>query len=514
MKATSNLREVVNRLTVKPQLNISPLTTLARAAVATAAFACLSGGAGTLAAQTEGNYTVRADQPHQVIRGLGFEIQSDSIGSGNAGMPEEVIAVPHDLTPSEKVRFAKEMLHGFRYARLAMGLYLRGLDADKKHIIERYPGQMADLKQMQDLSGIEGFDVEYWSPAPFWKKDKTYYGGTIGGNDPAFVNDFSNAMVQDLKYLKGHGLRVSQWSLQNEPNVDLAAKLQGGPVGSAKGQAYSTCYYSPEDYRTVLSATAPKVKALFPSVDIHAPSNDGASGKWGQAIRKDPNWKSYVDSWTWHQIGHNSSDQITLRDKYLANTEGKPVYETEFEYQFWDKAISVDGYFMNTGQTLMNWMVFEDSPVWYWIHALKPVTNMEATGYALGYWRPAGELKNNLQPSIQPGHFDYNPHNYNAIAGFLKYLPWDSTRLAVEESQVLPDQRILVWRAKSGALGVALSNRGTAPFTFHLHGVTSRRLTGHRYTVQTRDTPLSSRSADRDLAITVPPQSFEFWTGK
>src|ERR1700761_6314689 len=71
-------------------------------------------------AQNQGDYTLRYDQPHQVIRGLGFEIQSDSIASGNAGMPEEVIAVPHDLTPTEKVRFAKEMLHGFRYARLAM----------------------------------------------------------------------------------------------------------------------------------------------------------------------------------------------------------------------------------------------------------------------------------------------------------------------------------------------------------------------------------------------------------
>ena len=31
--------------------------------------------------------------------GLGFEIQSDAIGSGNNGLPEEKIAVPHDLDP-------------------------------------------------------------------------------------------------------------------------------------------------------------------------------------------------------------------------------------------------------------------------------------------------------------------------------------------------------------------------------------------------------------------------------
>ena len=87
--------------------------------------ACLCGGT-VFAANHGGAYKIRADQPQQVIKGLGFEIQSDSIGSGNAGMPDEVVAVPHDLTATEKVRFYQEMLHGFRYARLAMGLYLRG----------------------------------------------------------------------------------------------------------------------------------------------------------------------------------------------------------------------------------------------------------------------------------------------------------------------------------------------------------------------------------------------------
>jgi len=99
-------------------------------------------------AQRVGEYKIRLDQPQQVIKGLGFEIQSDSIGSLNLGMPEEVVAVPHDLTPSEKTRLYKEMLRGFRYTRLALGLYVRGLDPEQKHIIERYPGQMKDLATM------------------------------------------------------------------------------------------------------------------------------------------------------------------------------------------------------------------------------------------------------------------------------------------------------------------------------------------------------------------------------
>lgn len=461
---------------------------------------------------TLGDYRVRSDRPQQVMKGLGFEIQSDSIGSGNAGMPDEVIAVPHDLIPSERTRFYTQMLHGFRYTRLAMGLYLRGTDADQKHIIQRYLGQMDDLRAMQQASGIQGFDVEYWSPAPFWKKNKSYYGGTIASTDPAFVSHFSDAMVQDVTYLLSHGLRVVQWGLQNEPGVSLQTQKSGASKSGDSAQAYATCSYSPEDYFTVLKATAPKVRALLPDVEIQAPSWDGPAGKYAGEIRKDPELLKNIDAWTWHQIGHNSNDEITLQSKYLQGADGKPVYENEFEYQPWDKSISIDGYFMNTGQSLMNWMVFENSPAWYWIHALKPVTNLEARGYALGFWRPPGDITMGIQPNLKPGHWDFNPYIWNAVAGFLKYLPWDATRLQVDESTARQDQRILVWRSKQGKLGIALSNRGPVPYTFVLTGIDATRLAGHRYTVTVLDQSLGEKKSHSQLSIAVPPQSFEFWT--
>jgi O-glycosyl hydrolase len=460
-----------------------------------------------------GTYTIRADKPQQIIRGLGFEIQSDSIGSGNQGMPNEVVAVPHDLTSSEKTRFYTQMLHGFRYSRLALGLYLRGTDADQKQIVERYPGQMNDLRTMQQVSGIEGFDVEYWSPAPYWKKNKSYYGGTIASTSPEFVSAFSDAMVQDLRYLRAHGLRVAQWGLQNEPGVIQPPQNATTHLSGGAAQAYATCFYSPEDYFTVLKATAPKVRALLPDVQIQTPSWDGPSGKYAAEIRKDPALLKNVDAWTWHQIGHNSNDPIDLRAKYLQGADGKPVYENEFEYQPWAKNLSVDQYFMNTGQSLMNWMVFENSPVWYWLHALKPVTNMEATGYALGFWRPAGEIKNTLRPNLQVGHWDFNPYIWNALAGFLKYLPWDATRLQVDESTVQYDQRILVWR-KLDKLGIALSNRGTTPYTFVLAGMTAKEFEGHRYTLSALNQSLGTKQGAPQVSITVPPQSFEFWIAR
>lgn len=463
-------------------------------------------------AQSFGTYTVRTDRPQQVIKGLGFEIQSDSIGSGNVGMPKDVIAVPHDLVPSERARFYTEMLHGFRYARLAMGLYLRGTDAEQKHIIERYPGQMDDLLAMQNGSGIEGLDVEYWSPAPYWKQNKSFYGGTIGGDDPAFLNAFSDALVEDLRYLQKHGLHVAMWGLQNEPVVGKPRK-SSGPTDAGAKQSYGTCFYSPQDYAAALSYAAPKVRALLPAVQIQAPSWDGPAGEFAAEIRKDPRLLAQVNAWTWHQIGHDSNDQIDRRAEYLKNANGKPVYSNEFEYQPWDHP-RFNSYFMNTGQSLMNWMVFENSPTWFWLHALKPVTNLEASYYALGLWRPQGAINQGLRPDLEPGHWDYNPQIWNAIAGFVKYMPWDSTRFQVDEAVVQHDQRILVWRDPRGVVGIALSNRGPVPYTFHLNGLPDAEFTGHRYTEKKRDVLLGEKKATKALEITVEPQSFEFWIAR
>lgn len=461
-------------------------------------------------AQDGGEYRIRVDQPQQVIRGLGFEIQSDSIGSLNQGMPEEVVAVPHDLTPTEKARFYREMLHGFRYSRLALGLYLRGLDADQKHIVERYPGQMDDLRAMQNASGIEGFDVEYWSPAPFWKDSKSFYGGTVAGHDAKFFNAFSDALVQDVRYLEGHGLHVVQWGLQNEPVFGMSP-LDGKKVktGERPKMPYGIMFYSPQDYATTLRYTVPKLRVLKPNLQIHANSWDGPAGKYAEEIRKDPELLKNINAWTWHQVGSNSNAQIDDRAKYMVGAEGKPVYSNEFEYQPADLK-KIDSPFMNTGQSLMNWMVFENSPTWYWLHALKPVTNLEASGYALGFWRPAGVLKSNLRPALKAGHWEFNPQNWNALAGFLKYLPWDSTRLTVDESTVQHDQRVLVWKSKQGKLGIALSNRGPKAYTFHVRGAGPRTLVGHRYTVKKLNVSLGTKSGE-EVAITVQPQSFEFW---
>jgi len=50
------------------------------------------------------SFQVLPDQEHQIIQGLGVEIQFDSIGSGSSGLPEDITAVPNNLTEDERDR--------------------------------------------------------------------------------------------------------------------------------------------------------------------------------------------------------------------------------------------------------------------------------------------------------------------------------------------------------------------------------------------------------------------------
>ena len=457
------------------------------------------------AAQTNsGQYKVRFDQPQQKILGLGFEIQSDSIGSGNTGMPSDVVAIPHDLTPSERSRFYHDMLHGFRYSRLALGLYLRGVSGDRKQIIERYPGQMSDLREMMVQSGIEGFDVEYWSPAPYWKSTGRLEGGSLRSDDPRFVADFTDAAIADLKYLQGNGLYISMWALQNEPAI--------GDLSKHPDQAaYAACYYTAADYYDVMKVAVPKVRALLPDVQIHANSWLGQADPSSALIRKDPALLQQIDAWTWHQIGHNSNDEITRQAYYTANSVGKPVYQNEFEYDYCAKCPhKPEDAFINTAQSIMNWMVFENSPTWFWLHAMKPTTNSEAKGYSLGFWRPPGDKDLSKFPQLKPGHWTYNPDNWNSIAGFLHHMPWDSVRLTVDEDTVRKDNRIMFWKTPKGKYGMVVTNRSGAPFTFDVALGQRLKMNGFRYTTKVLDQRLPAQ-VGRELRLTVPDQTVEFW---
>jgi hypothetical protein len=159
----------------------------------------------------------------------------------------------------------------------------------------------------------------------------------------------------------------------------------------------------------------------------------------------------------------------------------------------------------------MNWMTFENSPTWFWLHALKPTYNSEGEGYALGLWRPDDDDDFTKYTNISKDHFDYVKTNWHAVAGFLKYMPWNSVRYHVDESVLRQNQRIMAWRSPAGKLTIALTNRSTTAYTFDIGLLDSaRQFSGHRYDATRADVSLGMAGGTA-LSATVPPYSIEFW---
>lgn len=464
-------------------------------------------------APAAGSYKILLNQPRQIIKGLGFEIQSDAIGSGNNGLPDKQTSVPHDLVKPERERLYKEMLKGFRYCRLAGGLYWRGLTNNNRNIVERWPEQDDELLEMMKASGVEGLSFEYWSPAPYWKANHQYTGdgytspvnklkcfGSHFANDPdyqgdtlRFLKEFAQAMVQDILYLQKKGMPVKVFGIQNEPMANTP---------------YSSCFYTNEEYYTMFKVVAPIIKEKFPGIEFIADTHY-ATHSFGKKIAEDKQLSKYVDSWVYHRIGEEADSLIVHRDWYLQNTGGKPVYQNEYEYL---EGPTSPARCLNTVQNIMNWFSFINSPTWYWIHALKPTYNSEASGYALGFWRPWDDEKT---AHVEKGHWYYNNYNWFALAGFLKYMPWNSRRMEVEEKDVRLNNRILSFKRPDGKLVFVVTNRCGKPYTFRIDTGIKATFTGYRYTPEAAGEHSEGVRLERisgpNLSVSVPDMAWEFW---
>ncbi len=343
-------------------------------------------------APDSGRYQIFPDQPQQVVWGIGFEIQSDSIGSGNNGLPEHNSSVPHDLIPSERQRFYEEMLTGFRYCRLAGGLYWRGLDEQQQRLQPRWDTQLEEIREMMDAAGIEGLSFEYWSPAPFWKANGQY---TKQGQSPAlnrlrcfgpnfendpiyqgdvdrFLRDFAAAVVDDIRTLEDAGLPVLMWGLQNEPFANTN---------------YSSCVYSIQEYTRAFPVVARAVREHDPNIMILADTAWGTP-RYVAPVMRTPD-AELVDALVVHAIGDDSRQvPNNFRQTRALIEQELPLFQNEYEYL---QGPASRDRCHNTVQNIMNWFQLAESPTWFWIHALKPFKNSEASGYSLGFWMPPNE---------------------------------------------------------------------------------------------------------------------------
>ncbi|MGN6819834.1 MAG: hypothetical protein ACTHJR_14300 [Sphingomonas sp.] len=354
-------------------------------------FSALLTGAVLLApaAQAGPTYEILPNQKKQTVLGFGVELQSDSIGSGNHGLPDAAIGIPHDLTPPERERLAREMLKGFRYLRLAGGLYWRGLDASGKQFEPRWPEQLSELKTLVDRAGIEGLSFEYWSPPPFWKANRSLVGQ--GPTDPRntlrpfapgfaedpdyrgdrnrFFGDFAHSIIGDIDTLRKAGLRVSMFGMQNEPWVS--------------NNTYSANRYaSSADYLAAFMPVATAVRAYDPKITILADTGEGFPSFIGPGMR-DPKVAALVDAYAVHTIGRDSTTVVTVDAKIRTELPTKPWFQNEYEYL---TGGATPARTLNIVQHIINSFEIAGNPTWFWLHALKPAGNAEASGYALGFW--------------------------------------------------------------------------------------------------------------------------------
>ncbi|TVQ27925.1 MAG: hypothetical protein EA382_02775 [Spirochaetaceae bacterium] len=472
---------------------------------------------------------VRPRVTRQTILGMGFEIQSDSIASGNNGLPDDTTSVPHDLTRSERDRLAEQMLRGFRYCRIAGGLYWRGVGSDGRTLAPRWPEQLLEIRELLTRARVDGVSLENWSPPAYWKANRRLHGFPHGGpKDPEnrlrcfgshwkddteyrgdterFLSDFARANVADIATLEAAGIPVSMWALNNEPNVNTP---------------YSSCHYEPDEWARTFAAVAPEVRAAYPDVSIIGDCADHTARYLHRFETLYPQLVHLVDFTVLHTIGYRSDTVVPMvREVRAKLAKNRPIFQNEYEY-LTDPA-SADRC-LNIVNNIMNWFQLADAPSWFWIHALKPVTNSEASGYSLGYWMPAVGIPDDLRDTLpaaladlQPGTWTWNPHNWNAVAGFIRHLPWDSVVVEVHEETPDSDARVLAFRRPDGRLTIVASNHTGADLSVAIDsGRRTGVFRGYRYT------PDDAGHAAMGVAIgtssgprwtsTLPDRSWEFW---
>jgi hypothetical protein len=281
---------------------------------------------------------------------------------------------------------------GFRYVRLAGGLYWRGTDPEGKFLQPRWPSQLEELRQMIDTAGIEGVSFEYWSPAPFWKANRSYVAlhekdGRLKnrlrpfapgfdqdpdykGDRERFFTDFANAVVTDIKTLSAAGIRTSMFGLQNEPFVNH--------------EIYSTCEYPDSaSYLPAYKAVASAIRAHDPSILLFADTYNRFPRLIAPGM-SDPQIARLVDAYVIHCVGRPSETVLQFDENIRAKLPPRPWFQNEYEYL---TGGATPDRCLNTVEHILNSFQLAANPTWFWLHALKPIRNAEASGYSLGFWQ-------------------------------------------------------------------------------------------------------------------------------
>jgi hypothetical protein len=500
----------------------------------------------------------------QIISGLGVELQSAALGANNE-MLNVAGGIPFDLVASERARFASEMLgygHGFRYWRWASALHaMRGVSPDGKNLIEQFTagtpvgtqisaseGQntiLLALKQAAE-SAIGGghvieLDYENWTEGTYFKVGNKLSAAKLNNpsksTDPsgyaAWVDDLTTSELENLQYADAAGFRIGMYSFQNE-------------AGNPAVTTYSHTIFTPssasdkELYLDIWTSLIPKIRAASfvnsdaSAIRLHANSWDGPNGFAMAQLKAAPIWPEFY-AISEHRISLYSSDANNIPTYTIAQRSGTggnagvmlPVMDTEFEYfdAVRDNIIATYGAdaepYMLSNSALKVLHCFTKNGAatdFGLIHAGKPTYDGgDSLGYAMTFWKSPYNTANmtgqSRYDSLATGYWDVWPTNWNAIAGFLKYMPWDCQRWVISSYAAMPTgTAAMAWtEPTTGKISFVVVNRTATPFVFHGFVGGLKTLTGHRFTVAAADAALGSTTVTV-LQTTVAAYSVEFWT--
>ena len=199
-----------------------------------------------------------------------------------------------------------------------------------------------------------------------------------------FLADFAEATVADVKTLKAAGLPVMMWGLQNEP--------------WASNASYSTCHYADgPSYVKAYRAVAGAIRAHDPKILLFGDTDHGFPSKIATGM-SDPTIAALVDAYAVHVVGQSSDNVRSVHAKITAELPPRPWFQNEYEYL---NGGATPQRCLNTVQHIMNSFQLAGNQTWFWLHALKPFKNAEASGYSLGFWRSLEEpphAANDLAP--------------------------------------------------------------------------------------------------------------------
>jgi hypothetical protein len=96
-----------------------------------------------------------------------------------------------------------------------------------------------------------------------------------------------------------------------------------------------------------------------------------------------PEIAALVDAYVVHTVGWDSESVNEVDKRIRKELPFRPWFQNEYEYL---SGGATPERCLNTVQHIMNSFQLAENPTWYWIHALKPFKNAEASGYSLGFW--------------------------------------------------------------------------------------------------------------------------------